>query len=156
MALILAKDLKELELFEQRMKKEIVDSDKALVPQTPEEIHIANECATWFFAHDLFYKYAIVEPTYRTGVLPKDTLWNFPYCADLAEWLVACKTGDYTEVRAKCASFTKHFREWFATLDTSKKHEIRQNVTWACNPVKQNDLPYDIQLILGLVCACLA
>jgi hypothetical protein len=154
MALILAKDLKELELFEQRMKKEIVDLDKILVPQTPEEIHTANECATWFFAHDVFYKYAIVEPTCRTGVLPEDFLWEFPYCADLAEWLAACKSGDYTEVHAKCANFTKHFSEWFATVDSSKKHEILQKISYQHSPVPPNNLPYDIQFILGLVCAC--
>jgi hypothetical protein len=152
MAAILAKNYPQLQLYEKRMRKETIRDGKVFLPQTEEEIDTMNECASWFFAHELFYTYAILEPLRLTGVLPKDFQWDFPYCADLDEWLAAQESGDFTEIHAKCASFTNHLQKWFVSLNPEEQNTICRKLSFGREP-EPNHLPDDIQVILGFICA---
>jgi hypothetical protein len=138
-----------LEPFEERMLTETCYNGEIRLPQTPEEIHIANECAKWSFAHKFYQVFSIPVSCDKEWLSVSEVYVED--CTDLTEWLEALDSKNFSDIQAKCKMFIDRFRKGFSELTPEKQEEVRTKVIVRKYPVAQEHLPDDVRVILGLI-----
>ncbi len=129
---------RELQPYEKQLFTETVVLGNIVIPTTKEQIDIANKCAKWHFALELYNDRPFSSES------PDD------YCGDLSEWLKALETSNFAQIHAKCENFIACFRKGFEALSPEEQTAIRNRVIKRKQPVAQEYLPDEVKVILGI------
>ena len=115
-----------LELYEVRITSQTQYGGEIKIPQTEEEISIANECAQWWIATS---KLGFVIPVSldREWILLNE-LGPVPDYANLDDWLKAYETKNLKKIHDKCQNFTDLCRKGFSNLTPEEQENVRKKL----------------------------
>jgi hypothetical protein len=115
-----------LELCEERIISQTHYGGEIKIPETEEDISIANECARWWVATS---KLGFVIPvSLDREWIPLNELGPVPDYANLDEWLEAYKTKNLKVIHDKCQKFTDLCRKGFSKLTHEEQENVRMKL----------------------------